>query len=360
MSADQGDVPEDLRPIMNIGPFVTRLHVIAMTLLIVVLGVHLMQVFATTLQQLLVAALLGYLIVPAYAWLVRRGLSPWLAGVTLLVAFFVVSSVLGWVIYNSFEDLYRRLPAYQKNLDDITRRLAVQFHLDPEPILEQIHSEDRLTISNSIQTLRSVLGSFLSFAEQLIVVVMYLVFLMAEQASFVRRVREGFQDEKAARIFGIMRRINESITQYLVVKTIVSAMTGVGTAIVLWLFKVDYAILWGVVAFLANYIPYIGSLVAVALPVGLCLLQTGEIGRTLLVLGLLEVIHNGIGFGIEPRMTGHRLDLSPLVILVVLALGATIWGTIGMILAIPVAVVIKIVLENVAETRPIAVLLSNG
>ncbi len=165
---------------------------------------------------------------------------------------------------------------------------------------------------------------------------------------------------RSRRILIVVSRINASITQYLAVKTFVSLLTGFLTALVLLAFGVDYAILWGILTYLANYIPYLGSMVAVALPVLLSLVQFASLWPALAILAILTAINNLVGFVVEPLLAGRRLDLSPLMIVVSLALGSAVWGVVGMILAVPLVVVLKTVLENIEETRPIAGLMAHA
>src|SRR5262249_14180722 len=141
--------------------------------------------------------------------------------------------------------------------------------------LERMIAGDSRSAADNARRLLSTAGSFLDFASNVGVVLVYLVFLLIEQASFVRRIESAFGPAPARRILAVVGRINASITQYLSVMTALCLLTGVLTTLVLVLFGVDYAILWGIVTFLANYIPYLGSLVAIVLPVLLCLVQFG-------------------------------------------------------------------------------------
>jgi AI-2 transport protein TqsA len=340
--------------------FFRRLQVAALSLLIIVLAIHLMTRFATILQQLCVAALLGYLIVPLHRWLVRRGLSPLLSGVALLAGFVAAAYGLGLMLYQSFEDLSRNLPVYQRNLRNMVYELAEHIPGVDAQTLEQTLVGETRTAQENIRSLQSALGTFLDFASNVVVVLVYLVFLLVEQTGFARRIESAFGPVRARPILAVVARINTSITQYLAVMTFVCLLTGILTTVVLLAFGVDYAILWGILTFLANYIPYLGSLVAVALPVLLALVQFGGLWPEAVgVLVLLVLINNVIGFVVQPLLAGRRLDLSPLMILVSLAFGSAVWGVVGMILAVPMAVVVKTVLENIEETRPIAGLMAH-
>jgi len=351
--------------------FYRQLDNTAKAVLIVAGTVYLLQTFALVLQQLCTAALIGYLIVPAHHWLVRHRISSLLATVVIIVGTLLWFSVLGNMIYSSVEDLGGKIPAYQDNLVGLVRKVAERVPgLDVEPILHAIRGSDGQPtdpkgraelplFQSSLAMLKTALGGLFGFLSQSVVVLVYLVFLLAEQASVRQRIEQAFGFEASPQIMTIVGRINGSITQYLAVKTCMGLAAGSLTWLVLRLFGVDYAVLFGVLAFLLNYIPYLGSMVATLLPVLLALLQIGEFWPPLVILAVLLVVQNVIGYAIEPRIAGKRLDLSPLVIILALAFWGSLWGIVGMILAVPLVVVIKTVLENIPATRPIAVLLSN-
>ena len=123
---------------------------------------------------------------------------------------------------------------------------------------------------------------------------------------------------------------------------------------ILWIFGVSFPGTWGVLAFIGNFIPYVGSVIALMLPVLLAVLELEPPWRALVVLALLLLVHSVTNNFIEPRLTAHAVDLSPLVVLVALAFWGLCWGVVGMVLAVPLTVMVKIIFENVALTRPLA------
>jgi len=135
-------------------------------------------------------------------------------------------------------------------------------------------------------------------------------------------------------------------------------LTGFLTFLVTFLFGIDFALLWGVLAFLFNYIPYVGSFVSVTPPILLSLMQNESIGTTLALIIVLLIVHQGTGTFIETYMMGSKLNLSPLVIIMALAFWGQVWGIIGMILAVPLMVVLKTFLGSITETKFLASLLS--
>ncbi len=339
--------------------FYRQLHIAGLSLLVLVLLIHLLQQFSMVLPQLFTATLISYLILPVHHWLVRHRVPPLLAYAVIVIGVLAVFYGLGLMLYRSFQDLETSLPAYQDNLRNLVSQAASWFPYVDAETLEQVLNREWLNLRQNVSNLQSALGTLFGFVSQLGVVLVYLVFLLAEQAGIPRRIGKAFEPERASQVHAIIQRINASIAQYLAVKTLMSILTGLLTTAVLWLFDVRYAVLWGLVAFLVNYIPYLGSIVAVALPVLLSLLQFGSLWRTLAILTLLLAVQAYIGYFLEPRVAGRRLDLSPLVIIVSLAFWGSIWGIVGMILAVPLVVAFKTILENIPQTRPIAVLLSN-
>ncbi len=338
--------------------FYRQLIMAAMGLLVLVLAVHLLQLFATVLQQLFIAAFLAYVILPAHRWLVRHRVWPVLSFLVIVLVFLAGAFALGQMIYYSVEDLRRKMPDYEDRFTGFSRKVTKDMfgvEMDPLSALRVEHA----SAGDVGRMVRSALGTFVDFLSNAAVILVYLVFILAERGGFVRRIRAASGELRAADTLAVVDRINAAIEQYIAVKAAVSLLAGVLTTAALQAFGVDYAVFWGFLTFALNFIPYLGSLVATMLPVLLSLVQFESLALTLGVLVTLGVIQNGIGYAIEPRLAGRRLDLSPLVIILSLAFWGSIWGVPGMILAVPLVVTVKTILENIPQTRPIAMLLSN-
>jgi predicted PurR-regulated permease PerM len=125
------------------------------------------------------------------------------------------------------------------------------------------------------------------------------------------------------------------------------------------LFGIHFAVLWGVLAFALNFIPNIGSLISVVPPVAITLFQTGSVTKTLVVAGILITIQMVVGNVVEPKVMGRGLNLSPLVVLLSLLFWGWMWGIAGMLLSVPLTAAIKIGMEQLDSTRPIARLMAD-
>jgi AI-2 transport protein TqsA len=196
------------------------------------------------------------------------------------------------------------------------------------------------------------------FLAEALVVGFYLIFLLMEVRHFPRRVQAGFAPKQADRLLAIGGSISRAMTSYLRAKALASLATALPVVVILWAFGVPFPGMWGVLVFIGNFIPYVGSLVAFALPILLAFLELEPIWRPVAVLVLMVLVHALTNNFIEPRLTAQAVDLSPLVVLVALAFWTLCWGMVGMVLAVPLTVMVKIVFANIELTRPLARLMA--
>jgi predicted PurR-regulated permease PerM len=142
------------------------------------------------------------------------------------------------------------------------------------------------------------------------------------------------------------RHITEQVQKYIITKFLISLSVGLVMGFTLWLFDVDFFIIWASFAVILNFIPNIGSVISVVLPTLITLVQYESFGYAFLVAAILIITQNIIGNIIEPKIFGDRLGLNPLVILLSLLLWGYLWGIVGMFLAVPLTAVIKIIISN--------------
>jgi AI-2 transport protein TqsA len=153
---------------------------------------------------------------------------------------------------------------------------------------------------------------------------------------------------------GIFLEIDNKVRRYLAIKMIISASTGIVVGLILWAFGLDLALVFGVLAFLLNFIPSIGSVIATLLPLPIALIQFDSslaIAGVFLIPGIIQI---GVGNVVEPMVMGEGLDLHPVTILMSLIFWGLLWGIVGMLLATPIMAVIKIVFSRLEITRPVA------
>ncbi len=340
--------------------FQKQLNLLAASLIVVAALVYLLQTFAAVLQQLLVAIFIVYVIMPPYYWLVRRGLSPLVSRILILAGIVLAVAVLGVVVGSSAVDLQTKLPRYREALSRVIDETTGKIPGLGEQAREWWETNTPQTLDQVMRFAQIGLQALSSFLSLFFVVVIYVLFILAERAGVRERAAHAFRPEQVRRLGELVDRINASITQYLLVKTLMSLLGGVAAWVVLGAFGVDYAGLWALIAFLFNYIPYLGSVVATILPALLSLVQFEDPLLTLIILVLLVLPQLGMTYLLEPRFAGKTLDLSPFVIILALAFWGSLWGIVGMILAVPLVVATKAILNQVLVTRPLGRMLSNA
>jgi len=159
-------------------------------------------------------------------------------------------------------------------------------------------------------------------------------------------------------IEGVWGEIEKRVKRFIITKTILSAITGILVGIILGLCGVKFALVFGFLAFLLNFIPSLGSIIATLLPVPVILMGGLSPTVTVIAIALPAFIQFAVGNVIEPKIMGESLDLHPVTLLMALIFWGIIWGIVGMLLAAPITAIIKILFERLDVTRPIAHLLA--
>lgn len=344
--------------------FQNRLTVVALSLLFVVLVIHLLQLFAPILQRLLIAVFAGYVLLPIQRELVRRKVPAKLVYVIIVVLLLALMFGIGQTAYNSFKHLTpARLEQYQNRFDVVVERTTRLLRIEQtEPasawLRRVIGSPENIT-QDVVTTARGIAGTFLNFITSALIVFVYLIFLLVEKLTLPKRLQLAFGEQRAGHVLEVIKHINDAIMRYIAIKTWVSFVTAALSLFILIVFGIEFAALWALLIFAFNFIPYIGTLFAVLPPILLGFLQFDSYWQGIVITTGLIAVQAFTGQYLEPRLAGKSLNLSPLLILLSLSIWGFLWGIIGVILAVPLTVMCKIVLDNIPETKPVGALMSN-
>ncbi len=348
---------------MSASPVDKPLFSAVATLGLITLTVYLLVVGEQILLPLVMAVLVSYLITALGRRIEGLRLGAWhppawlgLSGAILAVG--LVIALIVQLVANNISEVVDGAPRYQAQLEELLNNvtdLASKYLNRDRPLtvtalLEEINIRDVLE--------RFVLA-FQSIAGNTFQVLAYVTFLLLERRMFDRKLSLLFPNpgrEKTIR--ATLDHIGTKIETYVLIKTGISLLNGVLSYVVLNLFGVDFAGFWALLVFVLNFIPYIGSPIAMSFPTLLALLQFGSVVMAAFVLGSLWAIQAFVENFIEPRITGKTLNLSPLVMIVALSVWGAIWGIPGMILSVPLMVMIMIILSQFPKTRPIAIVMS--
>jgi len=321
-------------------------------LIIIIAGVK-------TAQALLVPFLLAFFIsiicVGPFFWLQKHKIPAPIAmllviGIVLLGGLAVVT-----LIGTSVNDFTNELPIYQ---DKLRAQMFILFDwldsfgikVSKSVLLEYF---DPGSIMQSAASMLARAGAVLTNSFMILLTVVYILF---EAAGMPNKLRAALPDADSSLVS--FEKFITGVRQYLAIKTIVSIATGLIVTVALLLLGLDYAPLWGMIAFLLNYVPNIGSIIAAVPAILLAIIQLGPFSA-LLVATLYLVVNLIMGNAVEPRMMGKTLGLSTLVIFISLVFWGWVLGPVGMLLSVPLTMVVKIALEVNESTRWMAILLSS-
>lgn len=330
----------------------TTLLLTLASLVIVIAGVK-------TAQALLVPFLLAFFIsiicAGPFYWLQQRKVPASIAlllviGCVMLGGFLVLT-----LIGTSVNDFTNQLPLYQDKLRAQTMELFEWLEGMGVKVSRQILME-HFDPGALMQTAAGMLATAGSALTNSFLILLTVIFILLEAAGMPNKMRAALSDADSS--LESFEKFVTGVRQYLAIKTIVSLATGGVIAIGLMILGLDYAFLWGTTAFLLNYVPNIGSIIAAVPAILLAVVQLGPLNA--LLVGLLYVITNTVmGNAIEPRMMGQRLGLSALVVFLSLVFWGWILGPVGMLLSVPLTMIVKIALEVNESTRWISILLSS-
>jgi predicted PurR-regulated permease PerM len=307
------------------------------------------------------ALLLYFLFNGAVKKLLNLKIPKFIVLVFLLVFIFILFYFLGVLIYSSASSFVARFPAYSDRVVETIKNLFAQIEIPFEEVqnyIKTINWKEAIDTSSITSLLSGTFGSFAAFVGNLLLVLVFLMFMLAGRDALTGRVNKAFEQGRAAKIKGIVNDIEDQVQHYLLIKTFVSLLTGFIAGIILFIGGIDFVLFSALLIFILNFIPNIGSVIAILFPLLIGFLQYGFSLRVLLVFAGLVITQFIIGSIVEPRITGRSLNLSPIVILISLIFWGYIWGVIGMMLAVPLTSAFKIFCENIPLLKPIAGLIS--
>jgi len=320
----------------------TRMLILLAALAIVLGALHYASTIVTPVLLSLVLALIFW---PVYQWLRGRGLGAFPALLALLVLLIVGAVALGLIVAFSINGLVDRLAFYA---DHFTSELR---SLDATLASVGLGNAD-VASAASPDAIASGVGALLGFAigalYQALLMLLYLLFFLAEGPAIMQRIRVSLADgdPNPARLATYGREV----AQYFILRAGVNAVTGVGVTLVLWLLGVDFPLLWGVLTFFLSFIPYIGMFVA-SVPSVLLAWAEYDLARALLVAVALTVVNATAENLVQPALMQKGLSLSPTFVLLSVFFWSWLLGSGGSFLAVPMSLGVLAILANFPETH---------
>lgn len=307
-------------------------------------------------QAVVVPVLLAFFLalvgIPPLLWMRRKGVPNSLAVLLVVLAVLLVLFLIGSLVGTSIADFTSRIPVYEDRLDEQLGALVDRLGLEARvgsvrELLDQVSPSKAMGLA---ARLLNGVGGLLNNA---FLIVFTLIFILLEAGGFPAKLAAVTTSDEAARS---ITRFIRALNRYLTVKTLVSLVTGVTVGVMVSLAGLDFPMLWGLLAFMLNYVPNIGSIIAAVPAVLLALVQLGP-GRSLAIAIGYLIINTVFGNLIEPRLMGRSVGLSTLVVFLSLIVWGWILGPVGMLLSVPLTMTLVIALESRPATRRFALLL---
>lgn len=326
------------------------------------IGVILKYAASVTLP-LMISLFCFFILSPFVNRMEKAGFPRWLAIMLAMTALVIVFLLAILFISFAINTLISEIPVYAARISMLIERIDVSVSnlLDMEADVSFL---DTLTFNWQgllLNLLSNLSGSAVSIFSYAFLVFIFVLFLLMERQSLIPKMKIAMPNHGWIRWAVMFERINRQISKYLTVKAFISFSTGVLFYLAAIATRLDFAFIIGVLAFMMNFIPTIGSIIITLTTVMIAIIQYyPDYASILYVTVLMATIQIVLGNILDPRVQGNQLNLSPFVILVSLALWGYIWGIAGMFLAVPITAAIQILCGNIDSLKPVAVLLSSG
>jgi predicted PurR-regulated permease PerM len=322
----------------------------------IVVVIYGMQMAKVILVPFLIAVFLALITVRPMLWLQERRVPAFLAALFIVTMIMLILAVVGTILGTSIADFTAALPDYQARLDTIVDGMVkfIAEHLRGDQSIESLG--DMVDPGWAMGLVATILNSLKDVLTNMFLIIFTMIFILLEASSFQTKAEAAFARDESS--FNRPRLFLQNLGRYLGIKTIVSMATGLCAGLLTWSVGLDFPLLWAMLAFLLNYVPTIGSIIAAVPAVLLALVQLGpgEAGATAIGFAAINVIFGNL---LEPRLMGYGVGISALVVFIGLVFWGWVFGPVGMLLSVPLTMTLKLGLENDERTRWVAILLGS-
>lgn len=285
---------------------------------------------------------------------VKRWFPAWVTNFILSAIIFSAFALTGRMLTTNIEHIAGSYHLYEDNLLMVTGQINKLFHIDIAGSLKDYAGSLNLSTA-----LSAVFNSLQGILSNILMILLYLVFIFLEDSTFQLKITELFpRSERYERVMATLGRIEKSIANCIALKTFVNLLSAILAYVVLLFVGIDSPLFWAFLLFVLNFIPAIGNLIGTLFPACFALVQFGSFTPFFVILGIVGLIQFITGNVLEPKVMGNSLNISPLASILALAFWGALWGVTGMFLSVPITVIMILVFSEFPHTRPIAILLS--
>jgi len=325
--------------------------------------VFVLKELQSILLPLFIGVIISFIFLPFYNLLIRKKIPAVLSIIIVLLTIIIISNIASLIVFTSINSFSAEFPKYEMKFLDVYNGFIAKLNLSDDEIVSfnnSLNLKNLITGGKLTGAITGILTGVTGIMGNYILILFYVIFILSESESIKGRLSAAFAGKNDLDVNKTLNDIFSGVKEYIAGKTLLSFLQAVLIGTILWICGVDFYLVWGFLFFLSDFIPNIGSLIVSILVAAVMLLQFDGIVKPVVILAVLIIIQNLKGNIIEPKIFGHRLDLSPLVLFFSLIFWGYIWGIIGMILSVPIMSMIKITFMNIPATKPIAILMSNS
>lgn len=275
--------------------------------------------------------------------------------IPLSLIFIVYSMIeIGSFIASSMLELSSTISQLDNKVNDLIQKISLMTSFDLATPLQKFFQEFSLS-----SVINKVITAFSAIFSNIVQILLYVLFLLIDQRFFAAKLNALFpKKDNRNKAEHVLTSVSKGVRTYIFITTIISLTTGFLTYLICEMFSLQGAVLWGFIAFVLNFIPTIGSIIAVLIPVIFALIQFTDLSQVLFLCISLILIQFVIGNIIYPKLMGNKLNISQFVVILSLVIWGAMWGTIGMFLSVPLMMILLIILSQFEGTRNLAILIS--
>jgi predicted PurR-regulated permease PerM len=322
----------------------------------VVVVIYGMQMMSVLLVPFLIATFLALITVRPMLWLQAHRVPSLLAALLIVKMLMLILASVGVILGSSIAEFTAALPSYQARLDVIIEGIfeLIVENLKFDESIESIG--DMIDPGFAMGLVAGILNSLRDVLTNTFLIVFTMIFILLEASTAKTKLEAAFGRRGDSLVEA--RAFMQNLGRYLGIKTLVSMATGMCAGLLTWTIGLDFPLLWAMLAFLLNYVPTIGSIIAAVPAVLLALVQIGPGAAGATAVGFVGI---NIVFGnfLEPRLMGYGVGISPLVVFVGLIAWGWVFGPVGMLLSVPLTMTLKMAMESDERTRWVAILLGS-
>ncbi len=315
-----------------------------------------MKLSEALLVPFMLSVFIALICSPPLVWLKARGVPGILSILIIISGVVLVGVIMGVIVGASINDFRHDIPQYQARLQGMLAGV-LSWLANRGISLDLAQIKSSFDPGAVLQVAGNTLASLGNVMTNAFLILLTVVFILAEEVGFSEKLTRA--RGRSMVTMEAIQRFTGSVNQYLAIKSLLSLLTGFLVMTWLWISGVDFPVMWGLLAFLLNFVPTVGSILAAVPAVLLALIQLGVFSSGMTLVGYL-VINILVGNILEPRMMGKGLNLSPLVVFLSLVFWGWVLGPVGMLLSIPLTIMVKIALESDDKTRWIGIILGGG